>query len=128
MSRPLAVILLAGALAAGGCKKPKAEECEAAIRTWFTLLYWEDAEKEIAAAPPEQREAVRTAKLADRDACLKVGMDLSVRQCRAAGDYKFIDCMKTAKTAIQARACRPPKTPTATCSRASLKAQGYDVD
>lgn len=104
-----AVLVVATALAAPGCKKPKAEDCEAGIRNWFTLIYWEEAEKEIAAAPPEQRDAVRAAKLADRDKKLAEGMELSVRQCRAAGDFAGVKCMKAARTAAQARACRPAK-------------------
>jgi hypothetical protein len=108
MSR-FAVIVLAAALAAGGCAKPKAQDCEEAIRNWFTLIYWEDAEKEIAAAPPDQRDALRAAKLADRDKKLENGMELSVRQCRAAGDFDGVKCMKSARTATQARACRPAK-------------------
>jgi hypothetical protein len=128
MSRAWSVILLAGVLAAVGCNKPKAEDCEEAIRSWFTLIYWEDAEKAIAAAPLAEREAVRAEKLADRDACLKVGLDLSVRQCRAAGDFKFIECMKSARTATAARACRPAKSSGAPCSRKALEAQGYKFD
>ena len=109
MRSSFAAILLVGALAAAGCSKPKAEDCEEAIRNWFTLIYWEDAEKAIAAAPPEQRDALRAEKLADRDKKLEEGMDLSVRQCRAAGDFEGVKCMKAARTAAQARACRPAK-------------------
>jgi hypothetical protein len=109
MSRWSIAIVVAGALATSACKKPKAEDCEAAIRNWFTLVYWEEAEKEIAAAPPEQRDALRAAKLADRDAKLAEGLDLSVRQCRAAGDFGGVKCMKEARTAKQARACRGVK-------------------
>ena len=109
MRSSFAVIVLVGALAAAGCSKPKAKDCEEAIRNWFTLVYWEDAEKEIAAAPPDQRDAVRAAKLADRDKKLEDGMELSVRQCRAAGDFEGVKCMKAARTAAQARACRPAK-------------------
>ena len=124
MSRWTIAATVVVALAASACSKPKAEACEEAIRTWFTLIYWEDAEKEIADAPPAEREAVRATKLADRDACLEMGLDLSVRQCRAARDYDFIKCMKGVRTAEQARKCRPAKNK-ATCSRAALEAQGY---
>ena len=125
MSRPyLAAVVLASALAAAGCSKPKAEDCEEAIRQWFTLIYWEDAEKEIAEAAPAERDALRAKKLADRDVCMSVGMDLAVRQCRAARDFKFVDCMKSARTAAQARACRPAKSK-ATCNPDALKAQGF---
>ena len=110
MSRSsIAALVLVGALAAAGCNRPKAEDCEEGIRNWFTLIYWEDAEKEIAAAPPEQRAAVRAAKIADRDKKLEDGLDLSVRQCRAASDNEGVKCMREARTAAQARACRPAK-------------------
>lgn len=107
--RSVIALALVGALAVTGCKKPRAEDCEEGIRNWFTLIYWEDAEKEIAAAPPDQRDALRAAKLADRDQKLEEGMELSVRQCRAAGDFEGVKCMKQARTAAQARACRPAK-------------------
>ena len=107
--RSIVVLALVGVLAVTGCKRPRAEDCEQGIRNWFTLIYWEDAEKEIAAAPPEQRDALRAAKLADRDKKLAEGMELSVRQCRAAGDFEGVKCMRQAHTAAQARACRPAK-------------------
>ncbi len=109
MSRLSIAVVVAGALALSACKKPKAEDCEAALRNWFTLVYWETAEKEIAAAPADQRDALRAAKLADRDHKLAEGMDLGIRQCRAAGDFKGVKCMKEARTATQAKACREPK-------------------
>lgn len=116
---PVAVVL-AGALTVTACSKPRAEDCEEAIRNWFTLIYWEDAEKEIAAAPPGERDGLRTQKLADRDACLADGLDLSTRQCRAARDFSFVKCMKSARTAQQARACRPAKNK-ATCKPAASR-------
>ena len=105
----ISVLVLVAALAGAGCNKPRAEDCEAGIRNWFTLIYWEDAEKAIAEAPPGERDALRAAKLADRDAKLAQGLDLSVRQCRSAGDNDGVKCMKAARTAAQARACRPAK-------------------
>ncbi|HVV84604.1 MAG TPA: hypothetical protein VHE35_16160 [Kofleriaceae bacterium] len=109
-SRPsLLAVVLVGALALSACKRPRAEDCEEAIRNWFSLIYWEDAEKEIAAAPPDQRDALRAAKLADRDKKLEAGLELSINQCRAARDFDGVKCMKAARTAAQARACRPAK-------------------
>jgi len=112
MPTPRLVIaaILTAALAVGtGCKRPSPEDCEAAISNWFKLVYWEQVEKEIAEAPPEQREELRKTKLADRDAKMKEGMDLAVAQCRAARDFEGVKCMKAATTAAQARACRKPK-------------------
>ena len=109
MPRWSIAVALVATLAVTACSRPKPEDCEEGIRNWFTLIYWEDAEKEIAAAPPAQRDAVRAAKLADRDAKLAEGLDLSVRQCRSARDFDGVTCMKNARTATQARGCRPAK-------------------
>ena len=57
--RARALLIIVIALYVVGCSKPSAKDCEEALRNWFTLLYWEKAEAEIAAAPPAQREAMR---------------------------------------------------------------------
>lgn len=101
-----AVLVLA---AAPGCSRPSAKDCEETIAKWFTMIYWEKAEAEIAAAPPEQREAMRQAKAAEHERQLKGGMDLGVMQCRGARDHDFVKCMKQASNATQAKKCRPPK-------------------
>lgn len=98
------------ALGLTACKRPSPEDCEAAARNWFTLVYWEQAEKDIAAAPPEQREQLRQAKLADRDAKIKDGIGLAIMQCRAARDFDGVKCMRAATTADEARKCRAAKT------------------
>ncbi|MBE7449853.1 MAG: hypothetical protein HS111_13410 [Kofleriaceae bacterium] len=108
--RSLHLALLAAVLAAlVGCSRPSAEDCEAALRNWFTLVYWEEAEQEIAAAPPAEREALRQAKTAEKDKQLEGGLDLAVMQCRGARDHDGVKCMKEATTAAQARKCRAPK-------------------
>src|SRR5689334_6791175 len=95
------MFVLIAALGPGlaACKRPSTEDCEAAIKNWFTLMYWEKAEKEIAAAPPEQRDELRKTKLADRDAKMADGIGLSVMQCRSARDFEGVKCMKAATTA-----------------------------
>ena len=80
-----------------------------AIRNWYTLMYWEKAEQEIAAAPAAERDALRAAKAKEKDEQLAKGMDLGVQQCRGARDHDGVKCMKEAKTAAQARKCRAPK-------------------
>lgn len=101
-------LVLAVALGAG-CSRPSATDCEAALRNWFTLMYWEKAEQEIAAAPPAERDALRAAKAADKEKQLAAGMELGVMQCRGARDHEGVKCMKAATTAAQARKCRPVK-------------------
>src|SRR5688572_7303222 len=107
-SGPLAAVLLL-ALSLGGCSRPSAKDCEEALRNYVTLLYWEKAEAEIAAAPPEQREALRKAKADENEKQIQAGMDLGVMQCRGARDHDGVKCMKAATTAAAARKCREPK-------------------
>jgi hypothetical protein len=111
-ARLLAIVVLgiAGVLA-GACSRPSPSDCEAAVRNWFTLVYWDEAEKEIAAAPPAERDALRKAKADDKDQKLASGLDLAIRQCRSARDHDGVKCMKAATTGAQARACREPKSP-----------------
>lgn len=106
--RSLAVLALVLALA-GACSRPSAQDCEAALRNWFTLIYWDQAEKEIAAAPPAERDALRKAKAEDKDKKLAAGLELGIMQCRGARDHEGVKCMKAATTAAQARKCRAPK-------------------
>lgn len=104
----LAVAALAVATTAA-CSRPSVESCQEAVRNYAQLMYWEQAEKEIAAAPVAEREKLRAAKLAERDAKVADGLDFAVSQCRAARDFDGVKCMKAARTAAQARACRKPK-------------------
>ncbi|MEZ4400975.1 MAG: hypothetical protein R3B06_13195 [Kofleriaceae bacterium] len=92
------------------CKRPSAESCEEALRNYAQLTYWEGAEREIAAAAPADREKLRAAKLVERDAEINRGLDFAVGQCRAAADFEGVKCMKAARTAAAARACREPWT------------------
>lgn len=101
-------LAVALALALLGCKRPTSEACEEALRNYATLLYWEKAEVELAAAPAAERDALRVAKLAERDKLIAEGMGLAVSQCRAARDFDGVKCMKNAHTPTQARACRTP--------------------
>lgn len=104
-----AAVLLAAAVAGGGCSRPSATDCEAALRNWHQLIYWEKAEQEIAAAPPEQRDALRRAKGEERDKQFKAGLDQGIMDCRSSRDHDGVKCMKAATTAAQARKCRAPK-------------------
>jgi hypothetical protein len=92
-----------------GCSRPSSKDCEEAIRNWFTLIYWDKAEAEIAAAPPEQRDALRAEKAKEKDRQLDGGIELGINQCRGARDHDGVKCMKAARTAAAARKCRAPK-------------------
>ena len=89
-----------------GCTRTDPDKCEKAIRNFAQLVYWEDAEKEIAAAPPDQREALRKDKLAKFERDLEKGITLDVSKCTSANFSDQVDCMIAAKTAKQARACQ----------------------
>lgn len=103
-------VLALAVLAAAGCKRPSSKSCEEALRNYATLTYWETAEVEIAAAPAAERDALRAAKLAERDRLIEEGLTMAISQCRAARDFEGVKCMREARTAAQAKACREPWT------------------
>ncbi|HVK73023.1 MAG TPA: hypothetical protein VM734_06865 [Kofleriaceae bacterium] len=105
------VLVLSAALGLGACKRPSPQACEEAIRNWYTLVYWEEAEKQIAAAPPEQRDELRKQKLAKHDKDIEAGIEQAIMDCRSSRDFDGVKCMKEATTGAQARQCREPKKP-----------------
>ncbi len=108
MRARLALVFVVALLAAA-CSRPSAKDCEEGLRNWFTLVFWEKAEAEIAAAPPEQREALRAAKTKEKDTQIEGGIHLAINQCRGARDHDGVKCMKAATTGAQARKSRAPK-------------------
>ena len=88
----------------GGCKGDP-EKCERAVRNYSQLVYWEQADAEIAAAAPDQREPIRKAKLAKFEAEMQSRLDAVVSKCTSANNDKMTDCMIAAKTATQAKSC-----------------------
>ena len=94
-----------------GCSRPSAKDCEESIRNWYTLVYWEKAEVEIAAAPPEKRDQMRIEMSKKKDEDLEKGITLAINQCRASRDKDGVKCMKAATTAAEAKKCRKPKDP-----------------
>ena len=94
------------AIAVFGCKG-NPEKCDQAVRHYAELVYWETADAEIAAAPPEQREALRKQKLAKFTADLEKGVHMVTSQCVAASGMSDsqVNCMIEAKTAAQAKDC-----------------------
>src|SRR5437867_3705454 len=89
-----------------GCTRTDPDKCERAIRNFAHLVYWGDAEKEIAAAPADRREALRKEKLAKFERDLEKGITLDVSKCTSANFSDQVDCMIAAKTAAQAKSCQ----------------------
>ena len=94
--------LVAGLL--GACKGD-AQKCDTGCRNYATLLYWKNADAEVAAVPPDKRDALRKRKLGEFDSKLENGIDMCVSQCQSANNDADIDCMIAAKTADQAAGC-----------------------
>jgi hypothetical protein len=106
MRLALALPLLAlAALAFGGACKGDARKCEAGCRNHATLVFWKAADLEVAAAPADQRDAVRKRKLSELDEKLSSGIDMCVSQCQTANNETEIDCLIAAKTAERATEC-----------------------
>ena len=99
--------LLAFALVAACKGNP--EKCDKACRHYADLTYWKEADAAIAAAPEDQRDALRAQKLAKFTADLDHGINLCVSQCVSATavSEKQADCMIEAKSAEAAKACLP---------------------
>jgi hypothetical protein len=94
------------ALAVSACKG-NPDKCDKACRNYATLIYWKQADADIAAAPVEQREELRKQKLAKFTADLEHGITMCTSQCTSATatNDKQADCMIEAKTAEAAKAC-----------------------
>jgi hypothetical protein len=80
-------------------------KCNEGCRNFASLVFWKNAEARIAAAPPEQRDALRKTFLSKYDSDLDEGIELCVSQCRSANNSDDIDCLIAAKTADRASAC-----------------------
>ncbi len=94
------------AIAIFGCKG-NPEKCDKACRHYADLVFWQKADAEIAAAPPEQRDALRKQKLAKFTADLEKGITMCSSQCVSASGFSDsqVDCLINAKTAEQAKEC-----------------------
>lgn len=80
-------------------------KCDQGCRNYFTLHFWAEADKDIARAPADQRDALRKQKLGDLDKRMGDGLDMCVSQCQAANNKDDIECMIAAKTVDQVRSC-----------------------
>jgi hypothetical protein len=99
------VLGLGWALAFGAGCKGDAVKCEQGCRNYAQLMYWKDADAEIAKAPADKRDALRHQKLGEFGQKLDHGLDMCVSQCQAANGEDDINCLIAAKTADQAQAC-----------------------
>ena len=96
-------LLLSLALLAG-CKGDR-DKCEAACRNGYTLTYWRQADKDIAAAPPKDREAMRRKRLGKFDSEIEGGVELCINQCTSANNDTQTSCLIEAKSADAIDAC-----------------------
>lgn len=97
-------LLLALTLSTLGCKGDPVQ-CEKACRNYAELVYWDEAEKEIAAVQPDQRDALRKQKMAEFSSKLSRGVDMCSSKCMSANNEEDIKCLIDAKTAKDAKAC-----------------------
>lgn len=99
--RSLVVVLVLSVL---GCKGDP-ERCENACRNYAQLVYWEQADAEIAAAPADQRDALRKKKMGEFSHNMSKGVDLCISKCVSANNDEDEKCLNAAKTAKQAKDC-----------------------
>jgi hypothetical protein len=85
--------------------KGDAQKCETGCRNFATLMYWKNADAEVAAAPADQRDALRKRKLGEFDSKLENGIDMCVSQCQSANNDADVECWIAAKTGDQAAEC-----------------------
>jgi hypothetical protein len=99
-----AVVAACGALALSACMGDPVK-CHDGCKNVATLMYWKATEPEIAAAPVEQRAALRKTKVLEFQKYLDQGLEMCTTQCQSANDTEAIDCMLSAKTGEQAARC-----------------------
>lgn len=99
----IAFVLLLG-LVATACKGDP-QKCEDACRNYAQLVFWEEADAEIAAAPVEQRDALRKTKLAKFTKDMELGLNTCTSKCLSANNDTDMNCMLKAKTAKEVKAC-----------------------
>jgi hypothetical protein len=104
---PRLAVLLAVALVAGlaACDKASVENCDQGCRNYFTLHYWEEAEAEIALAPPEERDALRAQKRSELEPRMMQNLELCIQKCRSGADGHRVKCWIASTSAEQARRC-----------------------
>jgi hypothetical protein len=103
-TRSLLPWVLGLAALVAGCKGD-AVQCEQGCRNYGALVFWKNAETQIAAAPAAERDALRKTMADKFKADLEGGISLCVSQCQSANNTSDTECMINAKTGDQALAC-----------------------
>jgi len=85
-------------------------QCRRACRNFANLVELKAVEVEIAAARPDQRDALRKTQTEAFDHRI----DVCLSECVSANDKDAIDCLIAAKSAAQAHACTSSRRPGAT--------------
>jgi len=98
----LASIVVLGA--GTGCRLD-AQQCDKACRNAMSLAFWKAADQEIAAAPADQRAALRKQKLNKFTQDVESGLEGCVLRCQSSRNQDAVDCLTAARTAEQAQAC-----------------------
>lgn len=93
-----------------GCKGDPVQ-CEKACRNYAELVYWEQADAEINAAPVAERDALRKKKMGEFSHNLSRGIDMCTSKCLSANNDETTNCLLNAKTAKQAKACAKADIP-----------------
>lgn len=100
------VLALAGF---GACSRGTAADCDRGCRNYYSLHFWDRADKELAAAPAGERDALRAKKLEELDSKLKSGdLNMCVSQCQKAATNEQVACMIGARTMAESEACVGP--------------------
>jgi hypothetical protein len=104
LSSGLAIALAIALTAVTGCRVD-AQQCDQACRNAMSLAYWKAADQEIAAAPADQRDALRKQKLGEFTRKAEAGIDGCVLRCQSARNQASVDCLIAARTADQVQEC-----------------------
>ena len=107
--RNVLFVVMAAALALGaGACGASGPDCDKACRNYFTLHYWDEADKDIAKATPADRDAVRKKKVEQLDPRMQTELGMCLSQCREASSDKEAKCMIEAKSVKAVEDCVPP--------------------
>lgn len=93
------------AIALVGCGKAPRKQCEEMCRAYSSLAFWEQANKEITAAPDEQQAALRAAKESEYAQKRDNGLEFCISKCRSANNEEDNRCVIAAKTFADAKKC-----------------------
>jgi hypothetical protein len=101
------ILVLALVLGLAGCAdKAAAQQCDLGCRNYFKLHYWQQAERDIAAAPESERAALRKEFEGKLESRMQQELDLCVSKCKSGATKKRVQCWIDAKTSAEAMACK----------------------